>query len=84
MVSSPMTKKPQAKPRKREPKDARLILAEDPKTAPDKLLRPGRGPAAGRSNRQRAIRAEFDAAHQQGMEALREGDLDGPWRWDQA
>ena len=34
-----MTKKPQKKPKKRGPKEERLVITEDPKTALDKLLK---------------------------------------------
>ncbi len=43
-----MTKKPQTKPKKRGPKEERLVITEDPKAALDKLLKPTVPPKRGK------------------------------------
>ena len=59
-----MAKEPKRKARKRGPKEERLVITEDPKTALDPLLNP------------RGAKAAFDAAHKAGMKALKDRDYE--------
>src|SRR5687767_5608882 len=51
--------------RRRRPKDERLIIRDDPAEAPARRLKP---------TRTATLKAEFDAAHKDGMAALKRHD----------
>ena len=51
--------------KKRDPKEERLIVREDPTEALARLLKP---------SKVASLKAEFDAAHKDGMDALERGD----------
>ena len=62
-----MAKARKAKPPKRGSKEERLVIRDDPAAALAPPLKP---------NKVAILKAEFDAAHKNGMEALRRGDND--------
>ena len=62
-----MPKAKKRKPQKRGPKEERLVIRDDPAAALARPLKP---------NKVAILKAEFDAAHKNGMEALRRGDTD--------
>ena len=55
------------KPKKPGPKKERLVIREDPETAVVRILKP---------TQTKALKAEFDAVHEEGMNALKRGNYD--------
>jgi hypothetical protein len=62
-----MPKVKKRKPRKRGPKEERLIIRDDPAETLRRLLKP---------NKTTSLKAAFDAAHKDGMDAIQRGDYD--------
>lgn len=58
------------KPRKRGPKEERLIIRDDPAEALRRLLKPNKTTSL------KSLKAAFDAAHKDGMDAIQRGDYD--------
>ena len=63
-----MPKARKQKPRKRGPKEERLIIRDDPAEALQRLLL--------KANKITSLKAAFDAAHKNGIDALQRGDYD--------
>ena len=61
-----MPKVKKRKPRKRGPKEERLITRDDPAETLRRLLKPNKT----------SLKAAFDAAHKDGMDAIQRGDYD--------
>ena len=55
------------KPHKRDRKEERRIIRDDPAEALARLLKP---------NKTTSLKAAFDAAHKDGMDAIQRGDYD--------
>ena len=55
------------KPQKRGPKEERLIIRDDPAEALARLLKP---------KKTTSLKAAFDAAHKDGIDAIQRGDYD--------